>query len=79
MAAEDWIPDFYHYPYYDLDLPQVEDYIELSDKEIFQKTSHTRTKKLKSIRNFYKEKGFLSPKQKYCLAFWLAENESKYV
>lgn len=79
MAAEDWIPDFYHYPTYDCDYPDTQDYLELEDGDLVNQTSHTRTKKLKSIRKFFKEKGYLSPKQKYCLASWLAENESKFI
>lgn len=79
MAAEDWIPDFWNYPGYDLDCPVAEDYLNLSDKELFDATSLTRTEKLKSIRQFFKTRGFLSEKQRYCLADWLAKNESKYV
>jgi hypothetical protein len=66
MAAEDWIPGFWHYH-------------DLSDEELFKQTSHTRTEKLKSIRGFYKKKGYLSPKQRYCLACWLADNKSKFI
>jgi hypothetical protein len=79
MAAEDWIPEFWHYKDYDLDFPEPYHYLDLSDEELFKQTSHTRTEKLKSIREFYKKRGYFSPKQKYCLACWLADNESKYI
>lgn len=79
MAAEDWIPDFMHYPSYDLDMPCTEDYFNLSDQELFDQTSAARNQKIKSIRKYFKSKGFISEKQRYCLADWIAENESKYV
>lgn len=54
--------------------PEPEDYLGMSDDELRKATALCRTKKLKSIRSWPHA---LSPKQRYCLAAWLAERDSR--
>lgn len=77
MAAEDWIPEFWHCNFYDDDYPHPDDYLEMSDEELYQASSGTRNEKLKSIRKYYKTHSRLSDKQRYCLAAWLSDKDSK--
>lgn len=78
MAAEDWIPDFWSGPFDD-DYSHPDDYLDMSDEELFAASSGTRNEKLKSIRNHYQTHKFLSEKQRYCLAAWISEKDNKYV
>lgn len=55
--------------------PRAEDYLDMTDKELIAASSMCRSKKLKSIRKWPKP---LSQKQRYCLAAWIAEKDSKY-
>lgn len=55
-------------------LPEPEDYLDLSDGELKKLTSGTRDPKLMSIRRCSYP---LTVKQRYCLAVWLANNDSK--
>lgn len=77
MAAEDWLP----FPY-DLDgpeYPEPEDYLDMSDEKLYSETAMARTEKLKSIRKYYKTHNYLSDKQRWCLAKWLADKDEKYI
>lgn len=55
--------------------PSPEDYLYMSDDELRRETAACRLTKLKSIRSWPRP---LSPKQRYCLAAWLAERDLKY-
>ncbi len=55
--------------------PEPEDYLYMTDSELRKATAQCRSEKLKSIRKW---PGVLSPKQRYCLAVWLAEKDSEY-
>ncbi len=54
--------------------PEPEDYLDMTDDELRKATAKCRNAKLVSIRNWPSE---LSPKQRYCLAAWLADRDSK--
>ena len=79
MAAEDWIPDFWNFHLYDEDYSCPEDYLDMSDEELFTASSGARSEKLKSIRKYYQNHKSLSEKQRYCLAAWISEKDNKYV
>jgi len=79
MAAEDWIPEFWHCNFYDDDCSRPDDYLEMSDEELFATSSGARSEKLKSIRKYYQTHKFMSKKQRYCLAAWISERDNKYV
>lgn len=55
--------------------PEPEDYLDMTDDELRKETAMCRSAKLKSIRVWPHA---LSPKQRYCLAVWLAERDAKY-
>jgi hypothetical protein len=55
--------------------PEPEDYLDMTDEELRKATAMCRSGKLKSIRAWPHA---LSPKQRYCLAAWLAEHDAKY-
>lgn len=76
MAAEDWI---FGFDPYDEDYAHPDDYLDMSDKELFAASSGVRSEKLKSIRKYYQTHKFLSEKQRYCLAAWISEKDNKYV
>jgi len=51
-----------------------EEFLSLSNKELFKDTARARKPKIISIRKWYKKYGKLSDKQRFCLAVWLWEN-----
>lgn len=56
-------------------MPEPEDFLDMTDDDLRKETAMCRSAKLKSIRAWPHP---LSPKQRYCLAAWLAERDAKY-
>ena len=56
--------------------PDADSYLEMTDGELRESTKKTRSNKIKGIRNW---KGKLSNKQRWCLANWLAEQETRFI
>lgn len=53
----------------------IEDLQSLSDRELVELTHDAREDKIQSIREYYFVRENLSNKQRWCLIFWLIEND----
>jgi len=59
----------------DEDFPEPKDYLYMTDDELRKATSTCKSAKLQSIRKWPSP---LSPKQRYCLAAWLASCDARF-
>jgi hypothetical protein len=73
---DDWEWEFFIGRWEGLEYPKPEDYMSLTDDELREGTARARSEKIKGIRRWPSP---LSEKQRWCLAFWIAENEAQYV
>ena len=53
--------------------PRPEDYLDMTDANLRSATAASRSAKIKSIREW---PDALSPKQRYCLAAWIAKYDT---
>lgn len=53
---------------------ELEDLLSLSDAELVDLTDDAREDKIQSIRHYYWDHQRLSIKQRWCLIFWIHEN-----
>jgi hypothetical protein len=64
---------------YDFEMDEREDDIEdlqsLSNAELVELTEEARENKIQSIREYYLMRETLSSKQRWCLIFWILEND----
>ena len=56
----------------------ITDLMQLSDAELAKQCAAARGEKIKSIRQQALEGRKLSEKQRYCLAFWIAEHNPEF-
>ena len=63
------------YDGYEREYQDPYDYLDLSDDELRKLSSRARNEKIKGIRRWPSP---LSPKQRYCLAVWISDNENKF-
>lgn len=54
---------------------ELEDLQSLSDKELVELTEDAKELKIQSIREYYFNREYLSVKQRWCLIFWIHEND----
>lgn len=57
--------------------PSPKDYLNETDKSLYDLTALAKDPKIIGIRDYFTRKGFISIKQRWCLCVWISDKENK--